>query len=97
MEFFLRVCVFFLMVLLSAFAHADSYHEKSLLFSYERYEQILPYTRNQEEMVSPDIWYQLGVMYEEGRGVEKDPAKAAGFYRRAAEKGHIQAKERLGP
>jgi uncharacterized protein len=38
----------------------------------------------------------LGVMFENGRGVEKDPAQAAQWYRRAADKGNAQAQFNLG-
>ncbi|NLC24032.1 MAG: hypothetical protein GX776_06145, partial [Oxalobacter sp.] len=63
---FLRGGAFFVAALLPAFAGADSYHEKALFFSYERYEQVLPYTRKQEEKVSPDSGEQPGGAEEKG-------------------------------
>ena len=35
--------------------------------------------------------YQLGVMFESGRGVARDYRQAAEWYRRAAEQGHVFA------
>ena len=38
----------------------------------------------------------LGEMYEEGRGVDKDEKEAVRWYRKAAEKGDKEAQKRLG-
>jgi TPR repeat protein len=38
----------------------------------------------------------LGVLYERGLGVDKDPIKAAGWYRQAAERGNASAQNNLG-
>ncbi len=76
--FFLRGSVFFAVALLPAFAGADSYHEKALFFSYERYEQVLPYTREQEERVSPDSGEQPGGGEEKGKEEEKGGRGAMG-------------------
>lgn len=40
--------------------------------------------------------FNLGVMYAKGRGVTKDEAEAARWYRSAAEQGHIGAQFNLG-
>ena len=40
--------------------------------------------------------YELGVLYENGRGVIKNPAVAAKWYRKAAEQGHAEAQYNLG-
>ncbi|MDL2285026.1 hypothetical protein LJC19_07805 [Oxalobacter sp. OttesenSCG-928-P03] len=76
-------------------AAADNYHEKALIFTYERYEQILPYTMEPETAASPDTLYRLGRQCEDGDGVEKDREKAAAFYRQAAKAGHREAAWRL--
>ena len=39
--------------------------------------------------------YNLGVCYENGRGVTKSISEAVKWYRKAAEKGHARAKEKL--
>ena len=40
--------------------------------------------------------FNLGVMYARGDGVEKDPAEATRWYRKAAEQGHAEAQFNLG-
>jgi hypothetical protein len=40
--------------------------------------------------------YNLGLMYDNGQGVEQDDAKAVYWYRRAAEGGHDGAQNNLG-
>ena len=37
----------------------------------------------------------LGSLYEYGTGVPKDTAQAAAWYRKAADQGHANAKQRL--
>jgi len=40
--------------------------------------------------------YILGLCYDEGRGVTKDPAEAVIWFQRAAEQGHVDAQYALG-
>lgn len=40
--------------------------------------------------------YYLGMMYDDGKGVERDPIQAAEWYRRAAEQGIAAAQSNLG-
>ena len=40
--------------------------------------------------------YNLGMMYESGKGVAGDSAEAVKWYRRAAERGYLEAQLRLG-
>lgn len=40
--------------------------------------------------------YMIGIMYEKGEGVPADPAEAAQWYRKAADKGDAAAQYRLG-
>ena len=40
--------------------------------------------------------YQIGKMYEVGRGVRKDFSKARQWYQRAADKGHAKAQFNMG-
>jgi len=44
----------------------------------------------------PTAQYLLGVLCEQGQGVEKDPARGVAFYKTAAEKGLRSAQARLG-
>ena len=45
---------------------------------------------------NPEAEFKVGAQYEVGARVEKDPAKAADWYRKAAEKGYPQAQHSLG-
>ncbi len=40
--------------------------------------------------------FNLGVTYEQGRGVEKDTAEAVRWYRKAAEAGDVEGMAHLG-
>ncbi|MCM1261549.1 MAG: sel1 repeat family protein [Butyrivibrio sp.] len=40
--------------------------------------------------------YYLGLMYDDGKGVERNPAQAAEWYRKAAEQGIAAAQSNLG-
>ena len=40
--------------------------------------------------------YNLGMMYESGKGVPGDSAEAVKWYRRSAERGYLEAQLRLG-
>jgi TPR repeat protein len=44
----------------------------------------------------PRASFALGLMYESGEGVEKDFVKAAEWYEKAAEQGHVSAQHNLG-
>lgn len=52
--------------------------------------------RNAAERGDPNSQYALGVCYEMGQGVAKSRAKAAKWYRMAAEQDHVDALLRLG-
>src|SRR3569833_1177786 len=43
-----------------------------------------------------DAEFQVGVKYELGASVKKDPAEAAAWYRKAAEHGDVRAQHSLG-
>lgn len=48
------------------------------------------------EYESPEAWYLLGVLYDEGKFVEQDRERAGGEFYYAAEKGHVLAQMRYG-
>ena len=48
------------------------------------------------ELGDVEAQYNLGVLYDEGAGVEQDLAVAADWYRKAAEQGFIDAQTNLG-
>ena len=56
------------------------------------YEEWLPLA----ELGDAEAQYNLGVMYDEGAGIEKDLVKAAGWFRKAADQGFIDAQTNLG-
>lgn len=47
------------------------------------------------ESGNADAQYRLGLIYLEGRGIERDEAWAITWLRRAADAGHVAARERL--
>lgn len=51
--------------------------------------------RRAAEAGIPEAQKQLGLMYDEGDGVEEDDVKAVEWVRKAAEQGHEGAKEAL--
>ena len=48
------------------------------------------------ELGDVEAQYNLGVMYDQGTGMEKDLGKAAEWYRKAAEQGFVDAHAHLG-
>ena len=56
------------------------------------YEEWLPLA----ELGDAEAQYNLGVMYDEGAGRERDLAMAAQWYRKAAEQGFVDAQTNLG-
>jgi TPR repeat protein len=48
------------------------------------------------ELGDVEAQFNLGVLYDEGAGVEQDLAVAADWYRKAAEQGFIDAQTNLG-
>jgi TPR repeat protein len=56
------------------------------------YEEWLPLA----ELGDVEAQYNLGVMYDEGAGVEQDFAAAAAWYLKSAEQGFVDAQTNLG-
>jgi TPR repeat protein len=56
------------------------------------YEEWLPLA----ELGDAEAQYNLGVMYDEGAGVDQDLVCAASWYRKAAEQGFVDAQTNLG-
>ena len=56
------------------------------------YEEWLPLA----ELGDIEAQFNLGVMYDEGAGVDKDLAIAADWYEKAAEQGFVDAQSNLG-
>lgn len=47
--------------------------------------------RSQAESGSAQAQFDLGVRYQQGKGVDRDPAMAVGWFRKAAEQGDVPA------
>ena len=61
------------------------------------YAQALSYLNKAVELGSEDAFFNLGFMYEQGHGTEKDFAKAEAYYLKAVnKKGNNSARYRLG-
>lgn len=58
--------------------------------------QAVAWWRKAAEQGDAQSQYNLGWMYENGRGVGQDSAQAVAWYRKAAEQGDVNAQYRLG-
>ena len=56
------------------------------------YEEWLPLA----ELGDAEAQFNLGVMYDEGAGIDQDLVKAASWYRKAADQGFVDAQTNLG-
>ena len=65
------------------------YHERD-------YDGAVKYFTNAAELGDVEAHYELGVMYQRGRGVEKDEEKAIHYYEIAAIGGDPSARHNLG-
>jgi TPR repeat protein len=77
-------------------AVADPLQEGSLAYQRKDYEAALNIWRPIAEHGSSEAQRWLGRLYDNGLGVPKDQAKAAFWYRNAAEQGDTYAQSRLG-
>ena len=64
-------------------------------FDRATYETALATWLPRAKVGDPEASNQVGEIYERGLGTEPDPAKAADWYRRAAEAGHARAQVNL--
>ena len=71
------------------FVGRESYNE-------EDYDKALEYLTKAAELGDIEAHYQLGRMYYDGKGVEKDEEKAVYHWEKAAIGGHPQARSMLG-
>ena len=67
----------------------SAYHEEDYARAWEIWSA-------EAEKGDADAQYLTGLLHEEGRGVDADPAEAAAWYLRAAEQGHAAAQNNLG-
>ena len=76
-------------------AHAG-FDEGAAAFGAGDYAKALSEIRPLAEKGDPRCRYSMGVLYENGFGVEKNPQQAAAWYLKAAEQGNSDAQYNLG-
>lgn len=64
-------------------------------FDFQEYDNARQWLVPWAQRGEPDAQYRLGIMYEEGLGLQADAKKAEKWYRRAADAGHAGARKRL--
>ena len=62
----------------------------------EKYQQAFPACKRAAEQGHAEAQYNLGVMYQNGEGVQEDKREAVKWYRKSAEQGFARAQYNLG-
>jgi TPR repeat protein len=65
-------------------------------YSSENYTEAVKWYRKAAEQGNANAQYNLGMMYDNGSGVEKNKVEAVKWYRKAAEQGYANAQYNLG-
>jgi TPR repeat protein len=79
-----------------ALCTANDYDHGLKAYWAGEYQQALKIWQPLAEVGNPDAQYGIGALYDHGRGVRQDDAKAVVWYRKAAEQGHADAQYNLG-
>lgn len=66
------------------------------LFKIGRFRSAFPGFERAAKIGYPLSQYYLGVLYESGRGIDRDPEEAEKWYLRSASQGYVEAQFRLG-
>jgi uncharacterized protein len=77
-------------------AFAQSYEDGRAAYKNDDYAQASAIFKSLAEKGDARAQFNLGLLYDEGEGVPKDPEKAASWYRKAAEQGHREAQFNIG-
>ena len=88
-----------LCVILAAPALAGPFEDALALIAADKrgdYETVLKLLRPLAEQGDDESQYNLGVMYEDGRGVPQDYTEAVKWWRLAADQGYDDAQDNLG-
>lgn len=85
-----------LLLLNAPAAHAQSYADGERAYLAEEYDKALAILRPLAEQGDSDAQVTLGLMYDHGHGVARDPQQAVAWYSRAAEQGVAAAQHDLG-
>jgi TPR repeat protein len=83
------------LALLSPVSHAG-FDEAANYFAEKKYDLALKEIQPLAEKGDARCQYSMGVLYENGFGVEKNPPLAAAWYLKAAEQGNSDAQYNLG-
>jgi TPR repeat protein len=83
----------FLMAVMPTWTILGGGYQSYLKGDYQAaYEEWLPLA----ELGDAEAQYNLGVMYDEGAGIDQDYVTAASWYRKAASQGFVDAQTNLG-
>lgn len=76
--------------------NSDSQYNLGLMYDQKKeYEKAIYWFKEAAKQGDSDAQHMLGLMYEEGVGVKQDVATAVKYYKQAADKNHIKARNRL--
>ena len=75
---------------------ATVFERCKLYYSSENYTEAFKCFQKVAEQGNASAQFNLGVMYENGRGVKQDYFKAVEWYQKAAEQGNASAQSNLG-
>jgi TPR repeat protein len=85
-----------LSALLAASLFAGNFEKGVESYNKGNYTESIKYFKKAGENGNADAMNNLGVMYESGMGVEKDPKEEFKWYKKAAENGSADAMNNLG-
>ncbi|NKB61273.1 MAG: hypothetical protein GKR95_03735 [Gammaproteobacteria bacterium] len=91
----LLLAVFFALSSVSL-AQQDAYRIGTEYYANGNYEKAAEIWKTEANAGSVEAQFNMGILYYEGKGVEKDRQKSIFWFRRAAEAGHAQAQYNLG-
>ena len=91
----LRLPLCLTLALISTSLHAG-FDEAANYFAEKKYDLALKEIQPLAEKGDARCQYSMGVLYENGFGVEKNPQQAAAWYLKAAEQGNSDAQYNLG-
>ncbi len=95
-RFFAILLFFTLVFVFPNSSAADSFDDGVQAYEAGDFRKALEIFKSLAEKGIPFAQFNLGIMYDKGRGVSQDYAEAVKWYRRAAEQGYAMAKYNLG-
>lgn len=88
--------LFALLFLMSGYASANVGKEAYQLVEAGNTEKAIELLTLKENKEKPEALFMMGLIYDAGKGVEKDLTKASGYYLLSADKGHALAQFYIG-